>query len=103
MVLRHPHIATHGEGMPEIIDPGAATVILRKDEGGTIATAVLFEWCDGYQSTITDALSRTVPRQLDVTAISRQLSPLAEAQRTGLLKNGLLCQVMRKLELGSGN
>jgi hypothetical protein len=62
----HSHVPHGGQGMPCIRGDGDPLVMHRSGPGTTPATSILFTWCDGYQSTIQDAVRRLVRHSVDV-------------------------------------
>jgi hypothetical protein len=61
-MIDHGHIAANGKGAPAIIEPHLS--VIGRQNG--LATGTVFEWCDGFVSTIADAILRTVQRQVQI-------------------------------------
>lgn len=94
--VRHEHVGTSGFGFPRIVNPHLATVVGRKD----LATGVVFEWCDGYRSSIADAVHRMVRRQVEIRPLA--MCSLEEARLASGEPGKTLAEVLNELGSQSG-
>jgi hypothetical protein len=69
IVIDHGHIASHGKGAPVIVEPHLTVV---GSQNG-LATGLVFEWCDGFATTIAEATLRTVQRQVQIKPLVLKL------------------------------
>ena len=100
IAIRHSHIESDGKGIPEIVNPHLAAVTQRASKGNTLATGMVFEWCDGYRSTIADALNRTVQGKVDILNLVQRL--IRERNVADLDEELALDETLRRLESQHG-
>lgn len=73
ITIVHSHVSNGNRGMPRIQDAVRPFVIHRAGPGRSPATGILFTWCDGYQSTIQDAMPRLVQHNVNLRDLVQRL------------------------------